>query len=508
MVWSCYLAQQYGLDFSYELRTIIRTVLSRSPSTSEPARLAEVFTEILRSPKPVYPILQLMADLGILGWILPALGETLDLIPYDAVHDYTVGQHALYALKYLDELRQPGVPEELRELQVLLSELAAPEQLYLATLLHDVGKAHPGGSHWESGAAAAEHACRLLRWSTDATENVVFLVRHHLLMAETSRLRDLTLPETIRDFIAIVSDRERLRMLYLLTYADTRAVSAGHWTQVKARFLHDLYRRAEEALAGGAEPEFHAAQVMRTRKRLLRELSVENVPAEEVAAHLEHMPAHYVLNTSMEEIALHIAFARRARQGVPSVSFHDDRLATYTELTVCTRDDPEPGLLAKIAGVLYAADLNVHAAQVYTRVEGDERIALDTLYVDFRGRRLASAKRAEVENDLVAVLTGTRALEDVLKKRRDLNQMPEKPKQMEILDDISEEFTVVQIAFPSPRGVLYYASRALARLRWDIHSARLSGFRGRSVATFYVTGAKGLSEAEAKAALDMAFAEA
>ena len=52
-------------------------------------------------------------------------------------------------------------------------------------------------------------------------------------------------------------------------------------------------------------------------------------------------------------MSLHIAFVRRARLGEPVIEFHDERNSTFTELTVCTRDDPKPGLLAKITGVRY-----------------------------------------------------------------------------------------------------------------------------------------------------------
>ncbi len=68
-------------------------------------------------------------------------------------------------------------------------------------------------------------------------------------MAETSRLRDLALEETTREFVRQVPDMDALNMLYLLTYADTTAVGEGVWTEVKGRFLSELYGRAEALLA-------------------------------------------------------------------------------------------------------------------------------------------------------------------------------------------------------------------------------------------------------------------
>ena len=106
------------------------------------------------------------------------------------------------------------------------------------------------------------------------------------------------------------------------------------------------------------------------------------------------------------------------------------RGATFTEATVCTRDDPEPGLLSKIAGVFYAADVDVHSAQVFTRREAEGEkgsmaeeetaaaIAIDTLYVDFRGRQLTPGKRKELSTSLKSVLKGETTVGEILAKRK------------------------------------------------------------------------------------------
>src|SRR5207253_6847569 len=70
----------YDLGFSDEVERSIVELLSRSPATRDMDQAASVFTRVLSSPKGAHPILQLMADLGILGWILPEVGEILNLI--------------------------------------------------------------------------------------------------------------------------------------------------------------------------------------------------------------------------------------------------------------------------------------------------------------------------------------------------------------------------------------------------------------------------------------------
>jgi UTP:GlnB (protein PII) uridylyltransferase len=183
------------------------------------------------------------------------------------------------------------------------------------------------------------------------------------------------------------------------------------------------------------------------------------------------------------------------------VGFYDDRDSTFTEVTICSLDDPKPGLLSKIAGVLYAADLEVHSAQVFTRVAQEERIAIDSLYVDFKGRRLTPGKRNELASGLTAVLTGQTPVADLLTKRRKPPEIGGQVDRITIRNDLSESFSVIEVASQDERAMLYRASGALSALGWDIHSARVSQFKGRSVASFYVTGPREIGEESARKAL-------
>ena len=501
MLWACELAQKYNLEFGEDLIRAILGLLDTEPVLNHANDAAEIFTRMLAFPGGAWPILQKMAELGILAWILPEIEGIMNLISYDPSHDYTVGQHTLYVIRTLDSLRKPEGSEESRDFRNVMSSIPHPEQLYLAALLHDAGKSEPGTPHSESGEALAQKVCCRLGLDERASLNVQFLVRNHLLMSETSRLRDINLEETIRDFTAIVDDMDRLHMLYLLTYADTNAVANGIWTQVKGKFMRDLLHKAERALMGDENDDYSDAMLSRTRRRLLRELSVDNIPSDEVTEHVENMPANYILNADMEEIALHIGFSRRARQGEPVIDFHDDRNATFSEITICAMDDPRPGLLAKITGVFYAADLSVHSAQIFTRISGMERIAIDSFYADFRGKLLTPGKRREVASNMTAVLTGKTTVQELLAKRRKSAEIRGELEKVSVRNDLAENYTVVEVTTPDDRAMLYRTSAALSSLGWDIHSAKVSLFRARSVVSFYVTCP--LEETKAREALTL-----
>ena len=314
-------------------------------------------------------------------------------------------------------------------------------------------------------------------------------------MAETSRLRDLALEETIREFVRSVPDLDCLHMLYLLTYADTAAVGAGVWTEVQGRFLAELHGRAEFLLSAppaedGGLPLPAAPDLKRQRERIRKGLAQHNLPTDIILEHTRNLPAQYLLNTPLEEMYLHIAMITRLRETfLPSIDFKNEFGADHTELTLCAYDDPKPGLLAKIAGVLYAHDVSLHSAQVFTR-DASVRIAIDTLWIDYRGKPLSVPKRGEVQESLRRVLTGEIGVGELLLSR-------EKPLKEQAIyaakidDGASERFSVLEVSAPDETGVVYRLARAVSALGWNIHAARLSVWGSRARDAFYVTGPDG-----------------
>ncbi len=507
LLWAFEVAQKYNLRFGSEIENAVVSVTQTAPFLPDPVTAARVFTRILGNLGRVSSLLQKMADCGALGWFLPEFKAIYDLIPYDPSHESTVGQHTLFVVQNLEALLERAEGEEQETRQRILRDLPHPEQLILAALLHDAGKAHPGRPHAEVGAEIAEQVCRRLYWSDEATANVVFLVREHLVMAETSRLRDLGLDDTIREFTQVVNDLDRLNMLYLLTYADTRAVGEGIWTAVKGRFLQELWSRAASVLSEEDTLGFDDGAMTRARRRLMKELTPTNLPPEAIEEHVAAMPPQSLLGQSLAQIALQISYVQRVRDGEIVVDFQDDPAGTFTELTLVTQEDPQPGLLSKIAGTLFAVNVSVHGAQVVTRVSERDTIALDTLWVDFRGRTVPPGKRREVTQCLQRVLSGEETLETLLQKRDAVRPETEYPHERVIdvtavQNDAGGDFTLIETRSHRMNGALYRMSVALSKLGLSIKSARISPWFGGARASFYVEPAKNWREEDLVLALN------
>ncbi len=487
------LAQAYGLQVPYDTEDVASRFVALHPAPADLSLAGRVFSRLLMRGASVADSLDHLQEWGVLEWLLPEFAPLPALIPYDAAHDYTVGAHSLKVVRYLQMIWTDPDPK-LAHWRRLAGEVAFPEVLALAGLLHDIGKQWTSGPHDETGAVAAEKIAVRLGWDHERTVKLTFLVRHHLLMAETSRLRDLSLDETLRDFLRVVPDLDSLTMLYLLTYADTNAVGAGIWTEVKGKFLAELYHRAEAALLSAApgDPDAipYVPNMARQRERIRKGLARHDLPPDLIYEHTRNLPAQYLLNTPLEEMYLHIAMIGRLRETFqPIVDFKTEFGEDYTELTLCAYDDPGPGLLAKITGVLYALDVNVHVAQVFTR-DASVRIAIDTLWIDYRGKPLTAGKKSEVQDSLRHVLLGETGIGALLQQRR--KEIKEQAIYSATIDDTaSERFSLLEVSAPDERGVLYRLTRIISQLGWNIHAARLSVWGSRARDAFYITGHDG-----------------
>ena len=182
-----------------------------------------------------------MHELGLLGRYLPEFGALTCLVQYDVYHKFSADQHSLLAVQHLEALA-PGQSAESEGAAQVFNEVEKPELLMLGMLLHDIGKAK-GHGHVAKGIPLVRELTRRIGLPADEASQVEFLVAHHLTMSHIAQRRDIDDPKTIADFAATVGDPQRLRMLYLLTYADMRAVGPGVLTRLAGRHPARAVRR-------------------------------------------------------------------------------------------------------------------------------------------------------------------------------------------------------------------------------------------------------------------------
>ncbi len=453
----------------------------------------DLFLDIGRNWGRVAQTFSEMHELGFLGRYLPEFGALTCLVQYDVYHKFSADQHSLIAVEHLEAVA-PGRSAESEGAAQVFNEIDKPELLLLGMLLHDIGKAK-GHGHVAKGIPLVRELTARMGLAPDDAVLVEFLVAHHLTMSHVAQRRDIDDPKTITDFAGTVGDAQRLRMLYLLTYADMRAVGPGVLTGWQAVILHELYVRTLAHLTGGRVERPNRVQLAPR----LHALVGADVPLQAVKAHLAMTSDRYLATSSLQRMAEHIRLIARLEQSpVATELFHHPDLGS-SELVVVTRD--VPGLFSLIAGTLAAHGINIISAQIHTREDG---IAIDTFQVNDPSSEAVTAplRWTRARAALRAVLTGEASVHDLLEQRQHAGreaQRPAGPPKISVDNRLSDAYTVVEVKCPDRVGLLYLITRTLSALGLDIASARIATEIDQALDTFYVHDGVGARVDDAEA---------
>lgn len=466
-------AQIRKLTLSSDLQQLVRVRVRYVDRTFQYSRAArETFAAILSRKGEVGRILRMMHEVDFLGRYIPEFGELTCLVQHEFFHRYTADEHTLVCIEKLDSLIDTKDPK-FAEYRVLFQKLENPFVLYLALLLHDTGKAANVKHHSEASALNAQRVAARHQLTSDQRKTLIFLVDNHMVLSSTVQRRNLEDPSTIEEFSGIVNNQLRLDALMLLTLADGQGTSHESWSDWKESLIWQLYRHTSQFLADSAE-FFRQHRIEREELRTAVAKKMARDYTEEIDAHFLSMPDTYFHTNKPNEIVGHI---RLFREFLEKRAF-DSELALapalkwvaypergHSELWICTWDRKQ--LLAKIAGALALAQMNILSADIYTR---DDNLVLDIFRVcDTKFRAVTDAKdMAQVEKLLVeALLQEDFYFLPLLQKAKSkpafhLSQELDFPTRIAIDNDTHPVYTLVDIQTPDRLGLLYNLLRGFA----------------------------------------------
>lgn len=442
-------------------------------------RAAKAFLELLTEVEAIFPVLEAMLATGLLPRYLPEFSKVESLAQHDLYHLYTVDRHQVQTVAELRGLRTVN-PE-------LFEELKAVEVVFLAALLHDIGKGQRA-DHSQLGAEMVVGIGARLGLPESACQTLGFLVRYHLFLPENAMRRDFSDREFIRQAAELIGDSERLTMLYLLTIADSKATGPSAWSDWKASLIAELYLSIKSCL--GADCHLDAGDGEEEAQGIswLREQVVNLLDGQPAGIDVHSLPADYLLSFNPKAVVHHLRVhadnGTRLRQ---QVLLFPERGDDSWRLLIMGAD--RVGLLAKFCGVFALHNLTVRAAQIFTWPDGT---VVDTLeVVPASGRDFEEMDWPAVERDLNLAINyrldvGYQLhlrLADHSRANRRVQQLVRK---VMIDNETSATCTIVEVHGGDSRGTLYQLTQTLADFGLSIQRAKIATEVEQLIDVFYV----------------------
>lgn len=473
-----------------ELRQEIGRIAPTLPE--EPSRqVTNRFRDVLRFTDGMPDTLRAMYETGILEWLIPPFAGVRNLLQFNQYHSFTVDEHTL---KAMDEIASFATEES--PVGSAYQGVRHRATLHLALLMHDVGKGR-GGDHSIVGEALADQVAIRLQMAANKKSMLMFLVRYHLIMPDLAFRRDITDATVLVDFARLVGAPELLRMLYVLTVADIRAVGPDVWSDWKGELLADLYNRAMQILSG--RPYNH---LERERLQMVREavrgsivpLGSKSDPdawGKWADDQLDALPPFYLMTEHPDRIARDLDMIQQLSEAEVKIEGEFDPETETVSYRVFAPGRFGHGSFHCIAGILSGLRMNILAAQVCTTSNGVVIAYFRVTDNDFTG----PVPQSRIEDVAVAigdVLTARKTVESVFRRsslyrfnRKNPVIVRQEPK-VGIDNDCSERFTVVDVFATDTQGLLYTLAHTLFNHGLTVHLARIATNIDQVVDVFYV----------------------
>ena len=491
-------ARDAGIEVTEEALSCIQQHVDRYraddflPSAADRAALVS----FLKPKAGLYARLSQMHDCGLLGRVFPEFQAISWRVVRDFYHKYTVDEHTLLTIRNLERLSTTDDPYRQRFRNVL-HELAHPELLVLALLLHDVGKWRDDDHALES-VRMAEEVLDRLQVSGEPREMVLFLIRHHLRMSLVAFRRDTEDPEIVKEFAAFIGSEERLKMLCLMTLADIEAVGPDTLTPWKEELLWRLYVDTYNHLT-----QRYGDEVIERNQAGLDELlkgRPEDLAESEITRFLEGFPQRYLQLFPREAIYRHVRLARDIHPDHVHVSLERSDASVWT-LAVATLD--KPYLFSNICGVLSSFGMNIIRGHALTNPNG---LVLDTFQFtdDDRFLELNPDAPSRVVQVLEDVVAGRVELAPRLQRREQGALQPKPGLRFAPVaradNEASGRYTILDIVATNALGLLYRISRVISRHGCDVDLVLIATEGEKAIDVFHITkGGSKLTEVDQQA---------
>lgn len=423
----------------------------------------------------------------LLYLFIPEFKKLFCLVKADQYHKYTVDEHTMRAIKYAEELR---IKKSSNSLNKIAKEIERWDLLILAILLHDIGKGS-GRGHVLKGAQISKTILTRLKLSDSEQEIIHFLIANHLILSHTSQRRDLednTIIETLADRFP---DVEHLKLLYVLTYCDIKAIAPDIWTDWKGQLLFELYQKLKLALQGTALSDRSQIKHDQDVLNLIKQSPlVDKELFEKLKIFINNVPERYLYLVPVEDIIRHYQMIKQLNDDTQIVwELKDNKEENYTELSTCAFD--KAGELSVLCGGLASKNININSVQSFSTKDG---YAINIFNLtDLKGNKLPEGFVLDrLYRDINKIFKSEMDPEQLFKqipkfKAPHGERLEMIETSVKLSNDISNKFSVIEVKTFDKPGLLYKITSAITKNHLFIFLAMITTEAYRVVDVFYVT---------------------
>ena len=447
-----------------------------------------IFIDLLLKHGNPERALRRMNELGVLSAFIPEFAPIVAMMQFNMYHHYTVDEHIIQVVSNLAQIERKELIEELPVASGILDRGVNRKVLFVALLLHDIGKGRDE-DHSILGAQIARKVAPRLGLNKKECETVEWLIRYHLLMSDVAQKRDISEPRTVRGFANAVKSVERLDLLTVLTVCDIRGVGPGTWNNWKAVLIRNLYKATKSALQTGLEDLNREHQEAEAKRALRAQLSDWSAKALKTEISRHYGPYWQGLPLAAQVIFAELLHEIKDDQIKIDLMLDEDRDATRA----CFAMVDHPGLFSRMTGALALVGANVVDARTYTSNDG---YATAVFWVqDNEGNPYEVSRMPRLRTMIKRTLMGEVVAREALKEKDKIKKRERAfrvPTNISFDNEGSEIYTIIEVDTRDRPGLLYDLTRTLAENHVYIASAVIATYGEQVVDTFYVKDIVGL----------------
>jgi [protein-PII] uridylyltransferase len=365
-----------------------------------------------------------------------------------------------------------------------------------------------------------------LQLSEADVRTLIFLVEEHLSLSKVSQRRDPGEGSILKSLSTKLQTRERLDLLFLLTYCDSISVGHGAYPMWKDALLTELYYGIAQHLpelmiapnktvitnAVTADTDTSSEPEKSTSENSTAIDSPSSAPSPSpsvggaleaqllawassddyrtlASEHCRRVPRRYLVEVSLEEAILHLDLIQRLRSSNREAVAQVRSTGELLDMWIASIERPKR--FSQICGAFLGAGVSVVAAIAYTRNDG---LILYRFRVAPGLDATASGPRfwSKLANDVEETLAGKGdflARIEAARRRIPLHKPITRHVDPEIRVDntLSGKYTVLDVICGDRIGLLYGLSRALSDLSCEIHFAKIDTNQGLVYDVFYIS---------------------